>query len=95
MSATTGPARSILRELAIDFVFGAGASRHASNHVEHVWWMWTGPDRAKKYFHLTVQLVYSFLELDVPAAQRSANHDATFHTASIAEMPRIRGHGVP
>lgn len=56
--------------------------------------MWTRPNRAKKYFHLAVQFVYSFVELDVPAAQYSANYDATFHFASIAEM-RGDGHGPP
>jgi len=79
MSATAGPARSILGELAIDIVFAASADRHARDHLEHVRRMWTCANGAHEHFDLTVQLVYSFVELDVPAAQCSANHDATFH----------------
>ena len=68
MSATTGPAGSILGKLAIDLFFGTGADRHTGNHLKHVWRMWARADRAKKHFHLAVELVYSFVELDVPAA---------------------------
>jgi hypothetical protein len=79
MLATTRPARSIFGELAIDITFATCADRHARDHFQHVWWTWSGADGAKKNLDLAVQLVDSLIELDVPAAQPSANHDATFH----------------
>ena len=80
MSATTSPARSILGELVIDIAFATGADRHTGDHFQHVRWTWCGAHGAKEDLDLAVQLVDSLIELDVPAVQPSANHDATFHT---------------
>jgi hypothetical protein len=79
MSATTRPARAILGELVIDIAFAARADRHTSDHFQHVRWTWSGAHRAKEDLDLAVQRVDSLIELDVPAVQPSANHDATFH----------------
>jgi hypothetical protein len=91
MSATTGPVRPVFRELAIDIALATGADWQTRDHFEHVRWTWSSDDRAKKDFDLSVQLVDSFVELNVPAAQPSANHDATFHAHSIAQVPKKVG----
>jgi hypothetical protein len=88
MSATTGPVRPVFRELAIDIALATGADWQTRDHFEHIRWTWSSDDRAKENLDLSVQLVNSFVELNVPAAQPSANHDAAFHPLSIAQMPK-------
>ena len=85
MSATTGPARSVFRELVVDIGLAAGADRQARDHFEYVRRTWGAAHGAKEYLHLSIELVDSFVELDMSAAQPSANHDATFHARSIAQ----------
>jgi len=71
MLATIGPARSIFGELAVDIALASSDNRHARDHIEHVGWTWSGAHRAKEHLDLAVQLLDSFVELDVPAAQSS------------------------
>ena len=85
MSATTRPARSLVGELAIDIAFAKHADWHTRDHLQNVRRTWSGADGAKEDLDLAVRLVDSLSELDVPPAQPSANHDATFHAASIAQ----------
>jgi hypothetical protein len=84
MSAT----RSIFGELAIDVALAADANWHARDHFEHVGWTWSSADGTKENLDLSVRLVDSVIGFDVPVAQPSANHDATFHARSIARMPQ-------
>src|SRR6187431_1669429 len=88
MLATIGPARSIFGELAVDIALATSANRHARDHIEHVGWTWSGAHRAKEHLDLAVRLLDSFVELDVPAAQPSANHDATFHSQQHSSLPQ-------
>lgn len=85
MSATTGPASSVFRELVVDIGLTTGADRQACDHFKYVRRTSGAAHGAKEYLHLSIELVDSFVELDMPAAQRSANHDATFHARSIAQ----------
>ena len=79
MSATARPARSIVGELAVDVVFAAGARGKRGDHREHVRRTRSSADGSNEHFNLAVQLVDLFDKLDVPAVQRSANHNTAFH----------------
>ena len=49
------------------------------DHFQYVGWPWSGAHGAKDDLDLAVRLVDPLIELDVPAAQPSSNHDAAFH----------------
>jgi hypothetical protein len=91
MSATSGPARSILGELAIDIVFATSADRHARDHLEHVRRMWTCANGAHEHFDLTVQPGYSFVELDryreKPASTRQVSRAQSAGPYGLQKTP--------
>jgi hypothetical protein len=91
MSATTGPVRPVFRELAVDIALAAGADWQTRDHFEYVRWTRSSDDRAKENLDLSIQLVDSFVELNMPAAQPSANQDAALHARSIAQIPKKGG----
>src|SRR6266581_1630121 len=79
MSATVCPARSVVGELAVDVSFAAGARGHRGDHLEHIRWTRRCAHGSNEHLDVAVELIHSFVELDVPAVQLSANHDTAFH----------------
>src|SRR3954467_425 len=79
MSATVCPGSSVVGELPVDIGFATGTRGHRGGHVEHGREAGRGAHRSNEHLDLAVELIHSFVELDVPAVQLSSNHNAAFH----------------